>query len=417
MHASLICSWISWRLWPGFGGAVDLELLVTPRAVSSGHIEHLSASQLTNWSLCNRRWWFEKVARMPVPSSPAKDLGTSIHKQMERYYLEGEVPEHFSAALLVKSGLIPPRVSEEVLIEHPEDYQLGISVARIPFHGRIDLIQLDQAFEKYGLVNLWDWKSKTDFSYALTSEDLERDVQMMLYGKYAFEQLLAQSVRFHHGNIKTKVGSYGYKVVSSQPLCYDDINRYVDNVVEPLVHQIKVTATAEKYEEVKPNWGACYAYNKACPFLDTCGMHQSASVHLEALFQGDGMGLKESLSGTTSSSLPGVTGVTTATVSEAEGLTLYINALPVKGVGNLQFLDDIIAEASREILEGIAKETRKPAPVDLRMIQYGEGKGRLAAGLRQNPPRGTVVATSGELSDVAIEALLPLARVVVRGTR
>lgn len=389
---------------------------MTPKAVSAGELQHLSASQFTTWKSCNRKWWFEKVAGIPQPTGPALDLGISIHGQMENYYEEGVIPEHPSARLLVESGVIPAR-GPGVFIEHPRDFKLGISVAGVPIRGRVDLIlnPLEAFDDSRDPLEIWDWKSKKDLKYSKTPAELERDIQMMLYGKFAYERLFASTVTFHHANIRTADDKGpGYRIVSTDEISRDDVDSFVETVVEPLVSEIKVTATASTHEDVPPNWGACYEYNKPCPYLDRCTKDQSASVHLSMLFKGEGeMGvqtgtsLKEALGAVTNEAFAPAKGETSSTRPE---LHLYVNALPVKGVGRVTYLDDIIAEAGREICA--AKKV-----LDLRLLAYGEGKALLAAGLRQNPPCGVVVATSGELSDVAIETLLPLAAIVVRGTR
>lgn len=386
---------------------------MTPRAVSVGEVQHLSASQITTWALCRRKWWLEKVAGLKGEKpTPPLELGLSIHGQMEDWYGDGTLPEHPAAALLVKSGRIPARGSPNLMIEYPPNRDLGISVAGIPIHGRIDL--LETSLER---VDIWDWKSKSTLAYCMDGEELARDVQMMLYGKFAMERLMAMTVRYHHANIRTEEGNPGFRIVDTDDLSFGDVEEYVDAVIEPRVHLIKYTATAEKFEDVQPNFRACYKYNRPCAFVDKCGDSQNTSVHLSALFgEGGGMGhhylegteeprtgLKETLrtSASTSATKPPVT---------VGWLALYINAMPVKGIGEVTYLDDIIGQAGTEICKA-------KGVLDLRMLAYGEGKALLAAGLRKNPPTGVVVATSGELSDVAIETLLPLANVVVRGTR
>lgn len=385
------------------------------RAVSVGELQHVSASQITNFNLCNRRWWFEKVAQIPVPGTAATDLGGDIHRQMEKLYESGITPEHKSAALLANSGLIPAP-GPSALIEHPRDYGLNLFIEGVAVRGRADLIDVSDP----SVVDIWDWKSKGDFRYTKRPDELERDLQLNIYGLYAYKWLAAGSVRFFHGYIKTGEG-FGYKVVKTDHVELSSVESFVQNVAGPIVAEMKTCASAGEFSEVPPNWNSCYAFRKPCPFLETCTKGQSASVHLRMLFEGEEqqMGLGEKLKGETSSTPAPVPGVTTATLfkggpyeatSTRPGLTLYINALPVKGVENITHLDDIIGDASKEICA--AKKV-----LDLRLLAYGEGKALLAAGLRKNPPTGTVVATTGELSDVAIEALLPLADVVIRGTR
>lgn len=396
---------------------------MSPSAVSVGELQHVSATQITGFKLCNRRWWFEKVAKVPALPSPAAELGGHIHGQIEAWYESQTVPTHASAALLVASGLIP-EPGPDSLIEHPRDFVLGIYSANVAIRGRIDLFNKAK-LESEGLIEIWDWKSKADFRYAKTPDELGRDVQMMIYGKYAFAWHKPQEVVFVHGNIKTGKGT-GYKIVRSEPVAFDVVEEYGRHVVEPIVREMKVCATAPSFEEAPPNFNSCYAFNKPCPFLEKCTVGQSASVSIAMLFknEGEGMGLGEKLKNklvsddvnTTTIPVQGQASFTAGsdlahyTSTAPKGFTLYINALPVKGVDNVVHLDDIIADASRDICG--AKKV-----LDLRLIPYGEGKALLAAGLRKNPPSGVIVATTGELSDVAIEALLPLATVVIRGTR
>lgn len=399
---------------------------MSPSAVSVGELQHVSASQITGFKLCNRRWWFEKVAKVPVPSTPALELGGDIHRQIEEWYESRTTPTHASAALLVASGLIP-EPGPGILIEHPRDYGLAIYSANVPIRGRIDLFNKTK-LESEGRIEVWDWKSKADFRYAKTPDELGRDVQMMIYAKYAFAWHKPQDVVFVHGNIKTGKGT-GYKIVRAEPVTFDVVEEYGRHVVEPIVREMKVCATAPSFEEAPPNFNSCYAFNKPCPFLEKCTVGQSASVSIAMLFKNEGedMGLGEKLKNklvsdevnTTTIPVQGQASFTAQselayqaqyTSTAPKGLTLYINALPVKGVDNVVHLDDIIADASRDICG--AKKV-----LDLRLIPYGEGKALLAAGLRKNPPSGVIVATTGELSDVAIEALLPLATVVIRGTR
>lgn len=366
---------------------------MTPKAVSVGELMHLSASQLTTWALCHRKWWFEKVACIPVPQEldGPLGLGLAVHGQMEGWYKDGVIPEHPSAALLVESGNLPPRGQTSLRVEYPGNFKLGISVAGVPIHGKIDLLDLTDAPAR---VDVWDWKTRKDLKYALSSDGLERDVQMMLYGKYAVERHGAEWVSFHHANLRTDEDKQpAYKIVTSTELSAVDVDCFVSSVVEPLVYEVKLDAGADDFHDVTPNYNACHKYNRPCPFIDKCA--ENTSVHLSMLFKEDGMGLDLKMRETTTST--------------AAGLHLYINAVPVKGLA-FTYLDDIIGAASSDICG--AKKV-----LDLRLLPYGEGKGLLAAGLRANPPSGVVVATSGELSDVAIEALLPLASVVVRGTR
>jgi hypothetical protein len=59
----------------------------------------------------------------------------------------------------------------------------------------------------------------------------------------------------------------------------------------------------------------------------------------------------------------------------------------------------------------------KAGVTDVREVRFGEGKTALIAQVKKNPPRGVVIATAAGLSGDVVEALLPVASVVVRPTR
>ena len=90
-------------------------------------------------------------------------------------------------------------------------------------------------------------------------------------------------------------------------------------------------------------------------------------------------------------------------------LHLYVDCVPVRGI-TYRFLEDLLPEYLKPILE------EHGAP-DVRLIPYGEGKGKLAAAVRAVPPRGAVVARRGDVTDAVVEALVPLAKTVVFGVR
>lgn len=94
-------------------------------------------------------------------------------------------------------------------------------------------------------------------------------------------------------------------------------------------------------------------------------------------------------------------------------LTLYVDCVPVKGNSNFTVGEDIIAS----LAEAAAKAANVP---DWRLIEYGKGKGAMAAILREritSMPDTVVITSSTPGSDVLLEVLSPHARVIVRGLR
>jgi len=82
-------------------------------------------------------------------------------------------------------------------------------------------------------------------------------------------------------------------------------------------------------------------------------------------------------------------------------LVLCVDCAPL-GV-SFMHLDAIIAEHAKEIC------TQHKA-LDVRLIEFGKGKGYLAASIRKNPPTGVVYArSSSDLTASVLEVLIPLA--------
>lgn len=89
-----------------------------------------------------------------------------------------------------------------------------------------------------------------------------------------------------------------------------------------------------------------------------------------------------------------------------KGFELYINCIPST---QYTLLDSYIAKIHFEVCEASGQP-------DMRLIEYGKGKGGLAARVRETPPvPGSYVVFGSEIADVIIEALAPMAVRVTRG--
>ncbi len=49
--------------------------------------QYSSPSQITTFRRCQRKWWLEKIAKIPVPVKPAAALGRGLHGELEDYLL------------------------------------------------------------------------------------------------------------------------------------------------------------------------------------------------------------------------------------------------------------------------------------------------------------------------------------------
>jgi hypothetical protein len=94
------------------------------------------------------------------------------------------------------------------------------------------------------------------------------------------------------------------------------------------------------------------------------------------------------------------------------GLVLLVDAVPL-GTMPSRDLAPYVAEIAAKLGESVPMRDVRLAPKDS-PLAFGGWKGAIAQAVRQNPPSGLCYIARGELADAAIEALIPLASIVVR---
>jgi CRISPR/Cas system-associated exonuclease Cas4 (RecB family) len=113
--------------------------------MSLDFLEHLSYSSIKAYETCPRCWWLKYKYGYEVPSSDALDLGSDVHKMVEKYHKEQKLPEDE----VLQSFLKP--YSELYLSNHYDEVELSFTVILesplnekdvlpIPFVGIIDRV-------------------------------------------------------------------------------------------------------------------------------------------------------------------------------------------------------------------------------------------------------------------------------------
>ena len=229
-------------------------------------LRSVSATQIKQHRSCALQWYLQRVEGWTMPQSASQALGEAIHKQVEDYLLEGRTPELPSVENAIKKGLVPP-TGGAYLVEEPKDYGMRMLAAGVPVKGRIDLLLPPETGAH--IVRVVDWKSASSFRYVPEADVLTRDVQGILYLKYAFENYpYAQLGQFRHVYILTK--GTGSKKVDA-----DVVDRsFVDGQwahIEQTVEDMKATATRPLpvVAQTQANLSHCSNYG-GCSFRDRC---------------------------------------------------------------------------------------------------------------------------------------------------
>lgn len=135
-------------------------------------ITHISPSQLKSYSLCPRKWYFEKVVGLTQPQSKAAADGHRIHEIIEDYLLNGnDFPDDKLGQAAIRSLEYLPDLEDGWEVEKllTLDNLFGEGVR---FLGRVDLYSKD---------HIIDHKTTSNLKYAKTEEQLKIDEQAILY--------------------------------------------------------------------------------------------------------------------------------------------------------------------------------------------------------------------------------------------
>jgi len=232
----------------------------------------VSASQIANFRDCPRKWWFDKVAKVPRPEHAAAKLGTEIHADLERYYREGTPPTLREALALIP--LLPPKTNDltpEAALDFLLFPDLGVRVK-----GYIDLLDLKAGW-------IWDYKSTSSIDrYAKTKEDLYKDPQALIYGLgVRLEQKeqglpeVSTEVDLSWMYVQTK--SSRTAMPKTKPVHIRQTLTILEDGLDDLRKTVVEMIPAEKeadQDQVPVNLGACWKYG-GCPYRDQCSAYQA----------------------------------------------------------------------------------------------------------------------------------------------
>lgn len=245
----------------------------------------ISPSQVKTAKLCMRKWGFEKLDGDVQPSGPAAEFGGHVHLRMETYFSTGVHPYDGSPASEVAQTGLPhwPRYGE---VKFDIELHINTTFRGIDFHGYQDIGFFDP---ESGLYVVGDHKTTSDFKWALTSNDLDRNPQALIYAHAAMQRHAVDSVELRWVYMRTR----GAKQSRVSRLVVDRgiVERGLDEMVVPVARLIK-KAREEQQEsgitamDLPFNPGACNHYG-GCPYKHRCNL--SPMDQLKGMFNMDAL--------------------------------------------------------------------------------------------------------------------------------
>ena len=232
-------------------------------------ITHLSASQLKTFSLCPRKWYFEKhCPEIPKPPpSLAMLLGSEVHKAIEHFL---EDSNKYPLETAGRAGEIAlPGIEHIPLFSHmeiEEEISLPAGPGLPAFKGFIDLLVYGDDGEPCQII---DHKTCSSWKYTKTGPELRSDIQMLIYARWVLLQYPAvQELELTHIQYLTK-GRPSSRIESTTitreavDLAWEGISSLARDMVSTY------EASEGAAVNVPTKETGCSAYG-GCPYLSIC---------------------------------------------------------------------------------------------------------------------------------------------------
>ena len=218
---------------------------------------------------CRRKWYFERIMKVPRPSHPAAVNGQRIHKVLEDLYSGAltEIPSVLKPAF--DRGHLPAFPAPNVEVEFDfrsigDEFKIGEWRA----NGRIDLLIRDP-----GMPVVLDLKTSSSYRYSATEESLAMDIQAVLYSAVAQKITGASTSRFGHVQVLTTIRPDSRLVMVD--MTAEHVTEHMERRIRPVVLDMQEAALAKSVSDLAANRAACYSYG-GCPYQAQCSAATSA---------------------------------------------------------------------------------------------------------------------------------------------
>jgi RecB family exonuclease len=330
-------------------------------------LPHVSASQITTFRDCPRKWYLDKIVGLERPSTPATALGSAVHAVLEAYLrgevdtLEGDTEAH----RIAQQGFdhLPQR-GGHLDVELSLEADMPLSDAVVPVKGFIDLIDHESG-------EIIDHKTSSNKRYTKTKKELAVNVQLILYAAAYFRRYPERErVTLTHLYYGTR-GPWAKRV--SVEVTREHVEREW-SAIKATIEQMVEVSKADNAGDAPASYDSCDKYG-GCPFRGSClraHCHTPKETNVTreerlALLQG-GSAPQPQQPQPQQRTAPQPQQRTSAKV-------LYIGCFPVKGASAPPVM---AMDALAPIVEEVCRGFNVP---HLGVVDYGKGWAALAATL------------------------------------
>jgi len=220
----------------------------------------LSATEIDTFTTCRRKWAYQYIDEIKPESSKAIQFGLAIHKFLENYLKGNSINYETAEGRVASPGLA---YLPKSLPERSVERKIFFSKAGFIFQGVIDFLE-DLGNKKW---RIGDHKTCSALTYALSSEELKKNIQANIYAQWAFLEEDAEEVSLKWIYYRTKSTPKAVCVEAS--LSYDEAQKNFEPILQ-IANEIKKAVDSKaKSLSFPKNESACFKYGP-CPFFSRC---------------------------------------------------------------------------------------------------------------------------------------------------
>lgn len=223
--------------------------------------DHVSASQLSMFTRCQRKWFYKYIVGLPYPVGPAAKLGKRVHACLEQRLKTGVWADDDPKVLAIaKSGEKHlPQASIDRLLDIEKSFTFSPPDSPVPFVGFIDVLDPSK-------TTVIDHKTTGNLHWAKSEQELSIDPQAIIYSYYAWRELgWAAPVTFRHIYYCT---SQRASMTTDCVLTEQDLATKITTFVDQAKAMSELSGCTS-VEDAPANTSACGDYG-GCPFRGQC---------------------------------------------------------------------------------------------------------------------------------------------------
>lgn len=221
-------------------------------------MQYVSASQITTYSDCPRKWYLNKIVGLESPSTASTELGSAVHEALENYLRDGtEFPAN-EVGEIAQTGIEHLPIVRPIEIERSLA-DMPLKDAPCEVRGFVDVIVPSEH-------HIIDHKTSSNKRYTKTKRELKQNVQLILYARaYLDHAEDCNEVTLTHIYYGTK--SRWSKRVTVKLTRSEIIDQWTS--IKQVITEMMKASDADHAGDVTPNYKSCDKYG-GCPFAGQC---------------------------------------------------------------------------------------------------------------------------------------------------